>query len=101
MREKPRRAGAAARRDRVCGTMKCTPAIPGGTENPKTARRGASARRAESLFSASPDVSELVHLPRGFMDIRCVVTGQNTSGKSVFVRDAPVAPARPQRGCAG
>ena len=26
------------------------------------------------------------------MDIRCVVTGQNTSGKSVFVRDAPVAP---------
>src|ERR1035441_10584026 len=26
------------------------------------------------------------------MDIRCVVTGQDTSGKSVFVRDAPVAP---------
>jgi mannose-6-phosphate isomerase-like protein (cupin superfamily) len=26
------------------------------------------------------------------MDIRCVVTGQNTSGKSVFVRDASVAP---------
>jgi mannose-6-phosphate isomerase-like protein (cupin superfamily) len=26
------------------------------------------------------------------MDIRCVVTGQNTSGKSIFVRDAPVAP---------
>ncbi len=26
------------------------------------------------------------------MDIRCVVTGQNTSGKSVVVRDVPVAP---------
>jgi hypothetical protein len=26
------------------------------------------------------------------MDIRCVVTGQNIPGKSVFVRDAPVAP---------
>jgi mannose-6-phosphate isomerase-like protein (cupin superfamily) len=26
------------------------------------------------------------------MDIRCVVTGQNASGKSVFVADAPVAP---------
>ncbi len=26
------------------------------------------------------------------MDIRCVVTGQNASGKSVFVRDAPVPP---------
>jgi len=26
------------------------------------------------------------------MDIRCVVTGENTSGKSVFVRDSPVAP---------
>src|SRR5208283_63948 len=26
------------------------------------------------------------------MNIRCVVTGQTESGKSVFVRDAPVAP---------
>ncbi len=26
------------------------------------------------------------------MDIRCVVTGQDASGKSVFVRDEPVAP---------
>ena len=26
------------------------------------------------------------------MDIRCVVTGQNGSGKAVFIRDAPVAP---------
>src|ERR1039458_3088434 len=26
------------------------------------------------------------------MAIQCVVTGQDTSGKSVFVRDAPVAP---------
>ena len=26
------------------------------------------------------------------MDIRCVVTGQEASGKSIFVRDAPVAP---------
>jgi hypothetical protein len=26
------------------------------------------------------------------MDIRCVVTGQNTSGKSVFVRDTSVVP---------
>jgi mannose-6-phosphate isomerase-like protein (cupin superfamily) len=27
-----------------------------------------------------------------FMDIRCVVTGQNESGKSVIVRDTPVKP---------
>jgi hypothetical protein len=27
-----------------------------------------------------------------FMDIRCVVTGQNPFGKSVVVRNAPVAP---------
>lgn len=26
------------------------------------------------------------------MDVRCVVTGQDASGKSVFVKDAPVAP---------
>ncbi len=26
------------------------------------------------------------------MDIRCIVTGQNASGKSVFVRDAPIQP---------
>jgi hypothetical protein len=26
------------------------------------------------------------------MNIRCVITGQKESGKSVFVRDAPVAP---------
>jgi mannose-6-phosphate isomerase-like protein (cupin superfamily) len=26
------------------------------------------------------------------MEIRCIVTGQNASGKSVFVRDAPIQP---------